>query len=237
MDFCIIKILTQTATFRNPDFQNFHKTLFLPPPTTIIGFAGAALGLSPQEAQKYFLEDYFQFGVYGTSDGIAKDLWKYRKKKSSHFEIDILTKEILYSNKFFIVFASNNISKISQLRDAFENPYYALTMGNSDSLAKIKLVDNHKFSHNKTIQNTIVEGDVISKVINNSNKTLEFSIYTTSEPITYDLPIQYYYKERYGARRISKRKQFSFIGKQMTLNYFLEGVIVSDFFIPLFSIN
>ena len=75
----IIEIQCQTASFRNPDFQNFHKSLELPPPTTIIGLAGAALGYSPLRAQEFFDESKFEIGIYGTYLGKCKDTWKYNK--------------------------------------------------------------------------------------------------------------------------------------------------------------
>jgi len=237
MEYCVIKILTQTSTFRNPDFQNFHKTLFLPPPTTIIGFAGAALGLGPQKSQEYFTEELFQFGVYGKSGGIAKDLWKYKKKKSNTFVVDIITKEIIFFNEFYIVYAINNNNLITEIKDAFNCPTYALTLGNSDSLAKIKLLKEFHFDRSNIIENVIIEDDVIDKVISNPDKSLNFSIYTTSDPIVYDLPVLFNYESEYGVRHIKKRKQFSFIGEKMELNYSVDGIFVNNIFIPLFNIQ
>jgi len=64
MEYFVLEIITNTATFRNPDFQNFHKTLNLPPPPTLIGFAGAALGLSPKATTTLsilaFTEDHLE---------------------------------------------------------------------------------------------------------------------------------------------------------------------------------
>ncbi|NJN33797.1 MAG: CRISPR-associated protein Cas5 [Saprospiraceae bacterium] len=54
MNCCLIQVQSQTATFRNPEFQNFHKSFALPPPTTIVGLAGAALGFDAKAAQDFF---------------------------------------------------------------------------------------------------------------------------------------------------------------------------------------
>jgi len=237
MEFCVIKIITQTATFRDPDFQNFHKTLFLPPPTTIIGFAGAALGLSPKKALEYFTEEPFLFGVYGKSGGKAKDLWKYRKKKSKSFVSDIITKEIIFFNEFYIVYGAENKKLITEIKDAFNFPYYALTLGNSDSLAKIKIIKEFHFDQSSIIENAILEDNVIDKVISNPDKSLEFSIYTTSDPIVYNLPVLFDYEKDYGVRNIKKRKLFSFIGTKMKLNYSVNGIFINHIFIPLFNIQ
>ncbi len=237
MNYCVINVKTQTSTFRNPDFQNFHKTLFLPPPTTIIGFAGAALGLSPQKAQEYFLNENFQFGVYGKSEGIAKDLWKFKKKKSKIFESDIINKEIIFFNEFYIVYGSENSSMMAEIENAFNYPTYALTLGNSDALAKVKLIEEFNFEKRNTVMNAIIEDNVIDKVISNPDKLLSFTIYTTSDPIVYDLPILFDYESEYGKRQIKKRKTFSFIGEKMELNYFVEGIITDSIFIPLFNLR
>ena len=66
---CIIEIATQSSTFKNPDFQNYHKSFFLPPPTTLVGFAGAAIGLSPKKSQEFFEFDNLENGC----------LWYYRR--------------------------------------------------------------------------------------------------------------------------------------------------------------
>jgi len=116
MNFLIVELFTETATFRNPEFQNFHKTLSLPPPTTLIGLAGAAMGYSPKASQEFFDENEFYFGVFGISSGKAKDTWKYTNKVKGtelyNYHPDyfgsIIAKEILFSNKFVICFGTNN---------------------------------------------------------------------------------------------------------------------------------
>lgn len=244
MKYCTIQIKTQTSTFRIPEFQNFHKSLYLPPPTTLIGFAGAALGLSPKESQDYFNENDFKMGVYGISQGITKDLWKYRKlnkdtKKNKRLFIqDILTREILIYNEFVLVYGNENEKVIESLSNSINNPKYALTLGSSDSLVKVidicvinEIIEFDEISH------CIIEGDIINEVLDNSLSGLDFSIYTTTDPICYDLPVEFEYESNYGIRRVVKRKKYSFIGERMKLNVKKKGVICKDLFIPLFNIN
>jgi CRISPR-associated protein Cas5t len=207
MQALIIELTTQSSTFRNPDFQNFHKSYQLPPPTTLVGLAGAAMGLSPMKSQEFF-EDNWVFGVYGETKGKANDLWKFTKDIRTQKK-DILTKEILYFNSFIIVFSSENLDKIEKLKNAFESPKYALTLGNSDSIAKIMNIEiSDFFEKSKMVKNCLIGGDIISEVISNMNNDLAFSIYNTSEPITYDLPVKFKYKSEYGERSISKRKKY-----------------------------
>lgn len=241
----LVKIHSQTASFRNPNFQTYHKSLTLPPPTTIIGLAGAALGLTPLQAQDFFHQTEFKIGVYGTFEGKCNDLWKFDKRVKNlglrynpNLDGSVIMREFLIQNKFLLAFSSNNQERLTKLYKAFKNPIYALTMGNSDSLAFIKLVISDVDVSNKFhLQHCMVKGDVIDNVTRSASKDTEFSIYqSTSEPITYDLPIRFDYKSDYGKRNVSSVSTFSIISKKMKLNYKVEGLSFQDKFIPLFKL-
>lgn len=232
MKFCVLEIKTQTSTFRNPEFQNFHKSLKLPPPSTLVGLAGAALGLNPKAAQAYFETNDFTMGVYGKSQGLAKDLWKYNNFSTG----GIVLKEILFINHFILVYGCNKEDVINELENAFINPYYALTLGNSDSLAKITKVEViNEISEHKELAYCWVEGDIIKDVYDNIDKDINFSIYTSSDAIMYDLPSHFTYASEYGVRKVVKRKQLSFIGEKMTLNLLKKGIYFNNIFIPIFQ--
>jgi len=235
MKYLAVEIRTQTATFRNPDFQNFHKTLMLPPPTTIVGIAGAALGLNPQAAQQYFENNAWQFGVYGSSMGKAKDLWKYRTLNEEK-PTSIILKEILIKNEFVLVFGCALEGKLVELQTAFLQPQYALSMGSSDSVAKVVRAEIiSEVSHNRELSHCLVEGNVIAEVLSNVESNPIFSIYTTSDPIAYALPTRFSYTSAYGVRRVVARKEFSFIGESMLLNVQKSGIKYQDKFIPVFD--
>ncbi len=233
MEYLILKIITQTASFRNPDFQNYHKSFLLPPPTTIMGIAGAALGKTPKETQEFFSQNKFTLGIYGKSEGKARDLWKYNDFQSG----SIIKRDIYYRNIYYLVFKSET-ANIEKLKAAFENPYYALTLGNSDSLAKVKIIEDYKLEKSNFIEYALIEGDIINEVMNENFETgNEFSIYTTSDPIVYNLPVEFSYESDYGIRRVVKRKKYSFISKRMKLNIEKEGIkIKNNIFIPFISI-
>lgn len=233
MKYCIVEIRSQTATFRNAEFQNFHKTLLLPPPTTLIGLAGAALGLSPSKSQDFFYENDFKLGVCGNSLGMTKDLWKYNDFKNG----SIILREILFKNHFFCAFGSGNLEKVTQLGDAFQNPKYALTMGSSDSLAKIvRVAYMNNTSSSDFLENCIVEGDIISEVLDHAAINPKFSIYQTSEPIAMDIPVRFNYDGDYGMRNVIKRNTVSFVSKSMQLNLKKEGIAYDGHFIPLLNL-
>ena len=240
--FLIVELQTQTASFRNPEFQNFHRSLQLPPPTTVFGLAGAALGLGPKATQEFFNTGGWGLGIHGFSQGKVKDLWKYRTLNDAK-PTSIINREILYQNYFILLFYCEDAFKLEKLEKAFDHPVYALTMGNSDSLAKItRLYWSSETIKSKKVENCLVEGDVISKVLARGSEEPEFSIYSTSEPIVHDLPTRFNYKSEYGVRNVVERKVFSFIGHPMVLNFEVDGVAGTDkegrdFFIPILSIN
>lgn len=245
MENFIVEIQSQTASFRNPDFQNFHKSLELPPPTTIIGLAGAALGLPPLQAQEFFEESDFKIGVYGRFNGKCNDTWKYDRRHSNRGlrydpELDgsVIQKEFLVHNTFLIAFSAEDDEKLEELYTAFKFPAYALTMGNSDSLAFVKSINSDvTVSKNDQLQHCMVEGDIIDEVIQLAPKNMEFSIYqSSSEPITHDLPIRFDYESDYGKRTVSSIYTFSIISEKMKLNYEVEGLTYHDIFIPLFRL-
>lgn len=260
MRYCVLEISTQTSSFRNPDFQNFHKTLILPPPSTIIGLVGSALGLSPKESQDFFDKSNVKLGIYGKSQGMAKDLWKYFDLNREYKKIDkkyirelgddefinkegmtsVIKREFLYKSSYFIAFISEDSEVIKQIGSGFLNPIYALTLGNSDSLAFIKKVFISENIYNieefDEVEYAILDGNIIDEVMDNIGNGRKISIYNTSYPLTYDLPIKFDYKSNYGMRNIIKRKQFSFVSKKMKLNIMKKGIFYKDVFIPIFDI-
>lgn len=195
--------------------------------------AGAALGLSPKQAQAYFDEEDFEMGAYALTQGVANDLWKYNDFATG----SVIRREVLFKNQFIVIYGSENHDKIRELEQAFNNPKYCLTMGSSDSLAKVEQVyATHQVANSHVVRHCLLEGNVVDEVINNAQNGLEFSIYSTSDPITYQLPVQFGYTKDYGMRKVSKRKEFSFVGEEMVLNVGKKGISVEGVFVPLFRL-
>lgn len=239
MKFCILELRSVTASFRNPEFQNFHKTLHLPPPTTMVGFAGAALGLSPKAAQEWFSDGNWHLGICGVSEGYTKDLWKYRTLDSNPEKASsIILRELMFNNRFLMAFGTQEIVKAELLLTAFSSPKYALTLGTSDAL--VKVVSARLASEmvtRKEIANSLTAGNILSEILEKPFNGEDFSLYTTSEPIAYDLPVLFQYDSDYGIRRVVKRKTFSFIGEKMELNFEVGGVMHDGNFIPIFKLH
>lgn len=239
MKYLVVEFNTVTATFRNPEFQNFHKTLQLPPPTTLVGLAGAALGISPKGAQEWFELGEWQLGIYGSSAGYAKDLWKYRTLSSDPEKASsVLHREILFGNHYLIVFGSKDEDRVDKLSEAFYFPKYALTFGSSDSLAKVvSVTTTTQLESSRHVINCFTSGNVLNEIQDNLFNGEEFSIYSSSEPIAYDLPVLFQYESDYGARRVVRRKTLSFIGTPMQLNYSVEGIRYKGNFVPVFPLH
>ncbi|MBN7818083.1 CRISPR-associated protein Cas5 [Algoriphagus pacificus] len=236
MQCIIVELACQSCSFRIPEFQNFHRSYELPPPTTIIGFAGAALGLGPKESQEFFDAD-FEFGVNGSYKGKSNDLWKYQKLKGKEYISDILTREVLYEGHFNIVFASESTDKIERLQYALENPIYALTLGNSDGLCKVINVSFTSDLFNcDELKNCLVEGNLMEEVLNNPTE-LEFSLRDGVDPMSYEIPVAFEYDSNFGIRRVVKRKEFSFVGAGAHVKGLIrKGVKYKDCQIPLFKL-
>ena len=237
MKYCIVHIKTQTASFRNPEFQNFHKSFVLPPPTTVIGLAGAALGLSPKKAQDFFDGKGFEMGIGGTSNGKAKDLWKYRtlipEKPTS-----VLIREFLFDNNFYFAFGNEDERLVNQLKDAFDTPKYALTLGNSDSIAKVvKAFVTDLTNEEKDLKHCLLAGKAIEQTLQKLSAGEAIDIFIEyKENMIYDLPTRFEYESEYGVRRVVKRDAFTFVGSRILLAEKQRGVIISNQFLPVFSI-
>jgi CRISPR-associated protein Cas5t len=89
----------------------------------------------------------------------------------------------------------------------------------------------------RLIENCLIEGDIIDEVLSNVEKDMNFSIYSTSEPIVFDLPTSFMYETDYGIRRVVARQQISFIGNAMKLNIDKQGIFYKDKFIPVFPLK
>ena len=199
----------------------------------MVGLAGAALGLGPRAAQEFFEQESFEFGVHGKTQGIAKDLWKYDDFKNR----SIILKEVMFANYLTLVYGCENAQKIEALSEAFRRPVYALTLGSSDSLAKVgpEILITEETQTTRDVAHCILEGDIVNELLHNASMNPEFSIYTTSEPIALDIPTHFHYESDYGVRSVIRRKILSFIGRSMKLNIDKKAVACKGKVIPVFK--
>jgi CRISPR-associated protein Cas5t len=245
MIYLVIPLHSRTASFRDPEFQNFHRTLRLPPPATCIGLAGAALGLAAPDAQDFFTEHEWQIGIAGTSNGQANDLWKYDNFEDG----SILIREYLYDNRFVLVFGHADAARIDRLAAAFTRPHYALSCGNSDSICTVDILGMYRTEQcdeARELVHCYTEGDIIAKVLSavNPETATSFSIRTTSLPVAQDLPVRFTYDKK-GIRMLRQRRLISYVQYPTKLPEPISGIkflphadspSASPLFVPLFPL-
>jgi|LFRM01.2.fsa_nt_gb CRISPR-associated protein Cas5t len=227
--YCIeVSLYAPTASFRIPEYHTFQQTLSLPPITTLRGILGAAAGYNCEEIQEYVKDNEIKIGVTGTNQGRYRDLWKYAKIKSGETISAVLTRECLFDVDLSLYYACESRVVVDRIRDWFLNPYYAITAGNSDDLAKIMYVGDvieASLEELDRFENTILPGD------HSGNYTSDIDI--RNAPILKDIFVpQVYllpYEFRFDGqeRRISERRQYTFVDTPVRLNNPILGIKIN----------
>jgi CRISPR-associated protein Cas5t len=229
MYYFFLEAYAPTASFRLPEAHTFQQTLPLPPVTTITGMMGAAVGLSLEEALEFVKVNKVHFGVMGTHSGVFRDLWKYEKIKASETISAVLIREFLYDLSLILVFAAEDEKAVQYIREAFTNPKYALTAGNSDDLLKVKYISPakeqeiqpyYRFSY------TVLAGDHGSNYesdIKIEELPLLQNIYM---PRVYLLPTDFEFNGN--ERRVRKRQLFTFVDVPVKLKKPINGLLIGD---------
>jgi len=190
---------------------------------------GAALGMYFEEAICFYEKSKIRFGAVGTHKGRVKDLWKYRKIKSGENVSAVLLREYLIDLEMSIYIAAEEEKIINQVREAFLCPYYALTAGNSDSLLKIKKVDDISQAEIMSLNvfsNSVLPGDHANNYESNIDiKTVPLmkEIYA---PQVYFLPTKFDFADN--SRRVKERQNFTFIDTPITLKEPVKGLLAGN---------
>lgn len=158
-----VKVYGETASFRRPHDLNYQRTYPLPPPTTLLGFAGAALGIADREL---WAPDSparrLQVAVLSEArPGLAQDTWtllKFKQKRISGRSP--YAREVLFGARFTLLFGGEE-SMLRQLEGALRDPVFPLSLGREDELALVEEVSLQAVGPGAPIfRGTIVPGDV-----------------------------------------------------------------------------
>jgi CRISPR-associated protein Cas5t len=157
-------------SFREPKSHKIPRTLPFPPQTTLIGLAGAALGLSENTIWKeckglgVAVVDISKASDLGGT-GKAEDLVKYKKYKDSEIETSIFVRELLYKPEYMVYYTTENEKFLNRLFNAFLNPVYALSLGRDDELITIKSVEKANLEplHTGEFEETILPFDPVEE--------------------------------------------------------------------------
>ncbi len=138
-------------SYRDPKTHKIHRTFPFPPRTTLIGLAGAALGLSEDvlwrecsDLQVAVVDIAKENGLHGT--GRAEDLIRYKKYKDNTIETSIYIRELIYKPEYMVYYASDEEKMLGKLYEAFLNPKYALSLGRDDELMALLSIEKVSLS-------------------------------------------------------------------------------------------
>ncbi|GBD08591.1 hypothetical protein HRbin22_00832 [Candidatus Thermoflexus japonica] len=136
----IVIVQAPVASFRRPLDHNYQRTLPMPPPTTLLGIAGAALGLSDRElwAQDSPLRDLRVSVWMDEEPGRARDMWTVLKIKGGRIaERSPYFRELLFFVRYTLLYGGAN-DFLGCLEQAFRDPVYPLSLGREDELMIIE---------------------------------------------------------------------------------------------------
>lgn len=158
-----VTVRAPVASFRCPLDHNYQRTLPMPPPTTILGIAGAALGLSDRElwAPHSPLRNIKVSVWIETEPGHARDMWTVLKIKSGKIaERSPYFRELLFFTRYTLLYGGER-SLLEQVERAFRDPGYPLSLGREDELLVVEAIMlGEAQSSEPRFRGTAVPGDI-----------------------------------------------------------------------------
>ncbi len=160
-----LKVKAPQVSFRRPLDLNYQRTLPLPPPTTMIGLAGAALGLSNyqiwNEKRWQPLREIKVAALLDKPPGKAKDMMTVLKIKGKKIEQrSPYFRELLFNVEYTLIYAGED-ELIESLITALKDPVYPLSLGREDELIEIVSSDEIELVEGEPIfRGTAVPGDI-----------------------------------------------------------------------------
>ncbi len=158
-----VAVRAPVASFRRPLDHNYQRSLPLPPPTTVLGIAGAALGLSDRQlwASDSPLQQVVVAAWADAEPGRARDMWTVLKIKGGKIaERSPYFRELLFAVSYTLVYGGPN-ETLERLAAAFADPVYPLSLGREDELALVEEVTLEEASDGQArFRGTVLPGDV-----------------------------------------------------------------------------
>lgn len=236
----IVSLYALTASFRDPNTHLYQETILAPPPTTIVGISGAALGIPYRDALEYFKANRISVGCLIKNQGFGKDLWNYSKIKGKEVIKSILIREFLYGINIDIFFTCETTEIVEELYRAFKDPCFAISLGNSDELVKIKNIEicnEIKIIKHKDIKDTWICGNYISNFELDWDKVKTLPIKSTIRPpIVKNLPIDFSFNDN-DEREATRFSKFTFLGDVHLLKEPIEVYSFNEKLSPLFTFD
>jgi len=135
----------------------------MPPPTTLLGIAGAALGLSDSElwAPNSPLRGLKVSVWMDEQPGRARDMWTVLKIKGGKIaERSPYFRELLFFTCYTLFYGGEEVL-LRQLAEAFRDPAYPLSLGREDELLLVEEVKVAEAQQGEPLfRGTVVPGDI-----------------------------------------------------------------------------
>jgi len=163
MNVLWVKVTAPVASFRRPLDHNYQRTLLLPPYTTLIGLAGAALGLSDREMWQKgsVLRELCCSVLLSEKPGKARDMWSVMKLKNNKISgRSPYMRELLFFARYVLLYGGPSYL-LQQLKDAFMDPTYPLSLGREDELIVLEDMGlEEALTGRACFSGTILPGDI-----------------------------------------------------------------------------
>jgi len=158
-----VQVRATVASFRRPLDHNYQRTLPMPPPTTLIGIAAAALGLSDRQL---WASDsplcHLKVSVWIDDEpGFARDMWTVLKIKNYKIaERSPYFRELLFFTRYTLFYGGTE-DLLHRLAQAFRNPVYSLSLGRDDELMLVEDIAMEETKDGKPhFEGTVLPGDI-----------------------------------------------------------------------------
>jgi CRISPR-associated protein Cas5t len=163
----VVQVRAPVASFRRPLDHNYQRTLPMPPPTTLLGIAGAALGLSdrelwaPDSPVRGLKVSVWMEEEMKEESGRARDMWTVLKIKSGKIaERSPYFRELLFFARYTLVYGGDE-KLLRRLEAAFRDPAYPLSLGREDELALVEEVTLAEATAGELrFRGTVLPGDI-----------------------------------------------------------------------------
>jgi CRISPR-associated Cas5-like protein len=156
-----VTVSAPVVSFRRPLDHNYQRTLPMPPPTTLLGLAGAALGLPEWELWSDLnpLRSVKVSVWMEAEPGQARDMWTLLKIDKGKMNRSPYFRELLFGARYTLVYGGEE-TILQELERGFREPAFALSLGREDELVSVCAVRHQRAaSGNSLLWGTVVPGD------------------------------------------------------------------------------
>ena len=224
MPVVVVESVAPIASWRPPEALTFHPTYPLPPFTALVGTLSAAMGLALQDGYSYIAENDVKLGVGGWNEGRLRDLWKYQKLKSKQAISAVILREHLVDMRMCFVIEVNSQSNADEIANAFSNPAYPLTAGQSDSLLHAVSVSIQDLAvrETRTLQDALIYAELSPNytLVENLDKIPLFQ--SIVAPTVHRIPTGFSFDES-GHRSLASRELVTFVGNRVEVEEPVRG--------------